>query len=104
MTIRKATLYRNNGAELDLGNTSKTGKMHMLKMMQASGDEICEFLNDCGEFEFIWNTASKVWEFFNEAGELIGLAKFEVDNAANYQARIRRYNDQKSAYEAQQSI
>lgn len=83
-----------------LGRVANGGKMNMFRAMQANGEMVCEMFDDCGEFEFAWNKSAKVWEFFNETGELVGRMKAERDQDAEHAKKVAYYNECKAAYEA----
>lgn len=101
MAIYNAEITRIDTNEATtIGRVANGGKMNMFRAMQANGETVCNLFDDCGEFEFVWNTAAKVWEFFNEAGELVGRMKAERDTVAEHAKKVAYYNECKAAYEA----
>ena len=101
MAIYNAEITRIDTSEVTIiGRVANSGKMNMFRAMQASGEAVCSIFDDCGEFEFIWNTSAKVWEFFNESGELVGRMKAERDTAAEYAKKVVYYNECNSACKA----
>jgi hypothetical protein len=103
MAIYNAEIARIDTSEVTvtvIGRVANGGKMNMFRAMQASGEAVCSIFDDCGEFEFVWNTSAKVWEFFNESGELVGRMKAERDAVAEYAKKVVYYNECKAACEA----
>lgn len=97
MPYYKAALIRTDAAaRVELGSAINHGKMNTFRLMQDEGEKICSALSDCGEFEFVWNGASKVWEFFNETGGKVGYIKIEID-AHKEAARAERYARERRA-------
>ena len=98
--IYQATLKTING-NISLGKSGKKTKRAMLDMMIKNGKDICDHLDDYGDFDFVWNTKTKVWEFFSEKGDKIGFCKFEYDSKSTMDKKWKLYYEQKSAYDAQ---
>lgn len=105
MTTYNAVIYRtDNNSQIIAGSTAKKTKMQMFRQMQQNGDAVVELFDDCGAFEFIWNKAAKVWEFFSEAGDKVGVAKFEVDEDKKKRDAENYYRQNVAAYEAQRRM
>jgi len=101
MAIYNAEITRIDTNEIsNIGRVANSGKMNMFRAMQANSETVCNLFDDCGNFEFVWNTSAKVWEFFNEAGELVGRMKAERDTEAEHAKKVAYYNECKAAYEA----
>lgn len=93
-----------NGKALELGRTGRLAKMAQFRLFQAEGSAVCELFDDCGEFEFVWNKATKVWEFFAESGEKVGSLVFNRDLEAEKAKADRYYRESMNAYEAAQRL
>jgi hypothetical protein len=100
MTITNAIITRiQSGKTINLGRVTK-GKMNMFRKLQANGEDVVAFFDDCGEFSFEWNKKSKTWVFLNEAGEMVGVAKVERDYDAERANALAYYEEKKAAYNA----
>jgi len=105
MAISNATIYRtDNDTKLDLGRFDSKAKMKQFRLIQANGEAVCNLFDDCGEFDFVWNKAAKTWEFFSEAGNLVGSMVIERDLTAEKAEKDRYYRESMNAYAAQQKL
>ena len=101
MQVKKATITRiDNGTSLDLGVIGKTSKMDMFRRIAAKGPEVCEFLDDLGEFEFEWLAAGRVWIFTDSSGQHVATLRAEIDDDATARKRDAQYRERLAAYNA----
>lgn len=101
MPIYEATVYRiDTSQKINIGTTAKKTKSQMLKIMKSQGNEVIGLFDDCGDFEFIWNTQLKIWEFFDGCGVKVGLAKFEINSEKTLAKANAQYHEDLQAYNA----
>lgn len=100
MLLYKAIAKRTDlQVEVHLGRATK-GKMNIFRLMQAEGAALCALFDDCGEFEFRWNTGLKTWQFFSESGNCVGFIEVVLDVDANKKKSEAYYHECLAAFNA----
>ncbi len=76
-----------------MGKAISKCKMNTFRLTQDESDKLCEFLEDCGEFNFTWSSSDKVWNFTDESGDYIGFIKIEIDEELKAIKQKKYYNE-----------